>query len=200
MSKAGSPSLGRIVELQEFITAFRDIERTIHMKAKEGHPNENDVEHSYSLALIGWYLADSYQYLDKDLIIKYALVHDLVEVYAGDTYVFAEPTELNSKSQRESDSLKRISREWSDFPDMLKTINNYESMADKESNFIYALDKIMPIILNVISKGHSFHEANVNLKQLHAIKKDKVTVSNEINKYYLELYELLVQNPDWFPK
>lgn len=51
---------------------------------------ENDVEHSYSVAILCWYLNDKLKLnLDIAKVLKYALVHDFPEVYAGDVNTFA---------------------------------------------------------------------------------------------------------------
>jgi putative hydrolase of HD superfamily len=200
MPSSKKPNLDRIISLQEFFIAFGDIERVIHLKTSSGHVKENDIEHSYSLAMTGWFLSQAFPHLNSSKIIRYALVHDIVEVYAGDTYVFADQSELNSKKAREAEALKRIRKEWRDFSEMLEAIDSYESMSDEESKFVYALDKIMPIILNVVSKGHTWHKEGISLRQLHDVKKDKVKVSAEISQYYDEIYGLLQKNPTWFPK
>ena len=179
--------------------AFQEIERVIHVKTSTGHVKENDIEHSYTLAMVGWYLSDSIPRLNRDLVIRYALVHDVVEIYAGDTYVFADKKSLERKGQREHQALKRIKKEWADFPAMLGSITDYEKRSDEESKFIYALDKIMPIVLNVISEGYTWRKEKVTVQQLHEIKKDKVGVSPEIGQLYFdEIFSILSDNPSWF--
>lgn len=200
MTSAKKPTLNRVVDLQKFFIAFREIERVVHILSKNSNLLENDVEHSYSLAMTGWYLSQSFSHLDPNKIIVYALVHDIVEIYAGDTYVFGSPDELKSKKSREAKALKRIAKEWRDFPSMVDTIVTYETMSDSESRFVYALDKIMPILMNIISKGHTWQAEGISLDQLHEIKKDKVKLSPEISDYYDEIYNLLKNNQIWFPK
>jgi 5'-deoxynucleotidase YfbR-like HD superfamily hydrolase len=200
MTSIKKPRLNRIVDLQKFFIAFRDIERVIHLKSVRGHEKENDIEHSYTLAMTGWFIAQSFPDLDRNKIIIYALVHDIVEVYAGDTFAFAEKKEIDKKKIREADALQRIKKEWQDFPEMVDTIEQYETMSDDESRFVYALDKIMPTLLNIISDGHTWRTENISLHQPHRIKKDKVIASPEISQYYDEIYALLKVNQAWFPK
>jgi 5'-deoxynucleotidase YfbR-like HD superfamily hydrolase len=82
-----SPSMDRLAELQQLIADFSKIQRIPPM-GNSGRP-ENDVEHSFGLALTCWYLQPKVA-PDLDLlkILQYALSHDIVELHAGDTFVF----------------------------------------------------------------------------------------------------------------
>lgn len=170
------------------------------MKTSRGHVKENDVEHSYSLAMVGWFLSQFFPHLNGQTVMRYAMVHDIVEVYAGDTFVFAEQSEIDGKKDREQLALNRIKREWRDFPEMLETIEQYEAMSDKESKFVYALDKVMPMLLNILSGGHTWQKEKLSPGRVHNAKKDKVKISPEISAYYDEIYALIEKNPGWFPE
>lgn len=72
---------------------------------------ENDIEHSLTVAILSWYVHDKYKLnLDIAKILKYAIVHDFVEVYAGDVNTFATVDERNAKAVREQASLDRFQR------------------------------------------------------------------------------------------
>jgi len=109
---------------------------------------ENDVEHSYALAMAGWFLAPYFPHLDESKIIRYALAHDLVEIHAGDTFAYGEQQHIDTKKAREQAAAEQLSREWPDFPDLHEAIRDYEERADAEAKFVYALDKIMPALMN----------------------------------------------------
>lgn len=186
----------RLLELQELLTAFSQVERTTHRKHADSFIQENDTEHSYNLAMTAWYLAGWFPELNRDLLIRYALVHDLVEVHAGDTYIYGSQQDLDSKEKREADALKRLESEWSDFQDMHATIRTYEEKSDSESRFVYALDKIMPIMLIYIHDGYTWKKEGVTVDMLHKAKIDKVALSPEILPYFEQLHELLLSRPD----
>lgn len=192
------PDIHRLIELQAFLLHFRNIDRVIRVPKDATHVRENDVEHSYTLAMAAWFLAQYFPELDKDCVIRFALAHDLVEMYAGDTYIFADKTLLDTKKQREEKAARRIGVEWPDFQEMNESITAYEAKDSPEALFVYALDKIMPILVNVLTEGHTWKLESITLKQLHDNKLDKVSVSPEIRPYYDQLYELLRENIHWF--
>ena len=73
--------LQKILGFTRLLNKFRQVRRTIRVNSEERL--ENDVEHSYYLGMLAWYIADSHNLsLDKDLVLKYALVHD-VELAEG---------------------------------------------------------------------------------------------------------------------
>lgn len=194
------PDINRLIELQNLLLQFSHVERRNHRKHHDSIIYENDTEHSYNLAMTAWYLCRWFPALDRDLVIRYALAHDFVEVHAGDTFVYASEAELASKKDREAAALKRIAQEWGDFGELESTISSYEERADNESRFVYALDKIMPIMLVYIHDGYSWKVDNVTAKMLYDKKQNQTKESPEIYPYFLELYELLLKHPELIKK
>ena len=93
-------NLKNIIKFVNLLNKFRQVERVIHSNGKDRM--ENDVEHSYQLAMLSWYIISTNNLdLNLDLILKYSLVHDLVEVYAGDTYVYTEDAEHKNTKEGE---------------------------------------------------------------------------------------------------
>lgn len=197
---AKQPDIKRLLELQQLLLKFSHIERRVHRKQGNDFIAENDTEHSYNLAMTAWFLAQYFPHLDTDKLIRFGLIHDFVEIHAGDTYVFADQTHLDSKEQREKAALKQLEREWSDFPELTEQIAAYESRTSEEAKFIYALDKIMPIMLIYIHNGYTWQHEGISLEKLHSVKQSKVMASKEIDTYYNQLYELLLENQHLFGK
>lgn len=191
------PPLNRLLELQSFLLHFHKIERVVYFPDSTKR-RETDTEHAYSLAMAAWFLAQYFKELDRDLIIKLALVHDLVEIYAGDTYIYADQAELDTKAQREAEAMKQIKHEWPDFGDMTQLIEAYEKRQTPESCFVYALDKLMPIFMIFLGHGYTWKEEKITLEQLQANKEPKVSSSPEIHHYYGELVELLKSHRHYF--
>lgn len=185
--------LNDVLKFSRLLNAFTSVERVCY------HPGnnlkENDSEHSYQLAMLAWYIADCLSLdLDKDLMLRYALIHDLVEVYAGDTYVYSEnENDHSSKKEREELARLQILEEFPLFSDLHTTILNYEKREDKESRFVYVLDKIHPEMQIYLDKGRTWGEMKVTLSMLLEKKKDKMNLAPELLPLWNELEELLAR-------
>src|SRR5262245_4469741 len=143
------PELTRLIELQQLLLKFRAIKRNIYVPANVNE-QENDSEHSYDLTIAAWFLAQYFSELNRDKVIRLCLVHDLIEIYAGDTFAYGEKAHIASKQQREAAAAAKLTAEWRDFPDLKDTITEYELCESAEAKFVYALDKIMPAIMNIL--------------------------------------------------
>lgn len=190
------PDIQRLLEFQRLLLQFETVERRVHIPPH--YQLENDTEHSYNLAMTAWYLSKYFPELDSDRVIRLALVHDLVEIYAGDTYFFADSSTLATKASREAAALERLAKEWPDFPDLIATIRHYEEKNTSEAAFVYALDKIMPVMLIYLGEGYSWQQAGITREQLHKAKLPKVAASKAIEAYYSELYQLLSDHSHYF--
>ncbi len=192
------PDIHRLLEFQRLLFAFQMIKRVDHFPGSQ--QAENDVEHSYTLAMTAWFLASFFPGLNRDKVIRLAMAHDIVEVHAGDTYIYADEAMLETKPAREAAAFKQLQADWPDFPDMLQAIEDYEQRDCEEAKFVYALDKIMPIMLIYLAEGYTWQKEGISHAQLHQAKHRKVASSPEINDYYQQLHELLLASPHFFAK
>ena len=93
--------------------------------------HESDTDHTVMVSLLACALAARLApHLDIGRIAQFALVHDLVEAYAGDTHTLGiSQAELKAKQVRESAALRRLEGEFGeDFPWIIHTIHEYESL------------------------------------------------------------------------
>jgi putative hydrolase of HD superfamily len=177
------PSVERLGELQQFVANFSKITR-VPLFLDTGRL-ENDVDHSYGLALTCWFLAPKIApELNMEKIFKYALSHDIVELYAGDTFVFAEAEKVDSKSEREDAALEQLYKDWPDFSEMIDYAKGYKEKIDDEARFVKAVDKILPLL--VIELGESSAFWNKHKITLDMERRNKVTihVSHYVSPYY----------------
>ncbi len=177
------PSIERLSELQQFVADFSKVTR-VPLLGDTGRL-ENDVDHSFGLALTCWYLAPKIApELSLEKIFKYALSHDTVEVHAGDTFVFANAESIASKSEREDAALKQLYVDWPDFTEMVDYAKGYKEKVDEEAKFVKAVDKILPLI--VIEQGEGSEFWNSHKITLDMERKNKVTilVSDHVAPYY----------------
>lgn len=176
----------RLLELQKMLFDFSEIDRLIYLPdSKKLDRRENNSEHSYSLSMAAWYLSSFYPHINKDLVIKYALIHDLVELHAGDEQAIGRTDHAEAlKSKREHEALVRLEQDWADFADMTGLIAQYEKKSDPESKFVYALDKLMPMLLNILSRGKTWKKYDFSKQDIFESKDKRVAQSPEINEIW----------------
>ena len=191
-------TIDELISFCRLILQFRSVERRVQLPSSS--QNENDVEHSYMLAMTAWYIASTHTELklNVDLVIKYALAHDMVEVYAGDTYIYDEQKVAN-KVMREHRAFEALKQNYPDFHEIHELIEAYERQSDPESRFVYALDKVIPMIVIFIGGGKSWHRDGITLEMLDDHKNDKVKASAVIADLYEQLRLKLLEHPDYFP-
>lgn len=154
----------------------------------------NMVEHSWQLTLLAWYLIEHEKLaLDTNLVLRYSLVHDVVETYAGDTYFYDAAAE-ETKHEREAAALVRLQESFPDFPSLYETIARYEERTDPESRFVYALDKLIDPLNIYLENGLLWREKGVTLDMLLAKKEEKVRHDPTVLRYYNDLKALLIEN------
>lgn len=188
--------LSRLLSFSGIINKLQEVERVIRVPKNERR--ENDVEHSYHLAMLAWYIADSNSlHLNKDLLLKYALVHDFVEVYAGDTYIYSKnQVDHDTKKEREESARLRIKKEFPEFKSLHQTILEYEKQESSESRFVYVLDKLQPVFQIYLDGGRDWEKHQVTLAMIIEKKADKVALSPELLPYWNELLSILKQEED----
>lgn len=137
---------------------------------------ENDAEHSWHLALMAMVLSEySVEPVDVCRVIQMVLIHDLVEIDAGDTFCYDEKAALD-KSERETACAGRL---FALLPDeqgrrMRALWEEFEGQETPEAWFAAALDRVQPIFQNHHTEGHSWVE--------HGIHKGQVLARNAIVK------------------
>lgn len=189
MSKA-DPNMERIAELQRMIADFAKIERHVHL-ADSGRP-ENDVEHSFGLALTCWFIAHkAAPELDLQKILLYALAHDIVELHAGDTFIF-DTERVKGKSAREDAAIDQLYKDWPDFPELAQAAYDYKNKANAEAKFVYAIDKLLPpIMINLGEKEAYWQRHKITIGKHDANRKPKIRTSPEAAHYHEALSEWL---------
>lgn len=136
---------------------------------------ENTAEHSWHTiltALLLFEYTENKHELNLQRIVRMISIHDLVEIEAGDTFIFDE--EANKKKfDRENQAAKKI---FSLLPyDQGKEYYDiwleFEKEETPDAIFASSVDKIMPVLLNTYSKGTSWREAQITAEQVHTTLK-----------------------------
>lgn len=159
MEKPITPALvEKIIELGRMLLAFGRVERATHHE--DGVTKETDTTHTVMLGIMASAFATEFApHLDTGKIAQFALVHDLVEVYAGDTVTFGLYAKDTEKDGREAEALARIKKEYDAvFPWIGNTIEEYEKREVPEARFVKVFDKILPKIVHILNKGVTVRE------------------------------------------
>lgn len=115
-----------------------------------GRP-ENDAEHSFHLQLSATELAGTYfPELDTGLVAQFCGVHDLPEIYAGDTPSYdLSPEEVRAKEAAEAEACERLLQELPPYTAQL--LQRYEAQIEPEARFVRFVDKLLPAIIHTIA-------------------------------------------------
>lgn len=162
---------------------------------------ENDAEHSFSLAIAAAVLAEySNEPVDVTKVMKMVLVHDAVEIYAGDTYCYDDEG-AKTKEAREKAAAEKV---FGTLPEgqakeYRALWDEFEANDTAEAKFSNAMDRIQPLLLNFSREGISWREHGVHSEQ---VKKrfDKVKEgSTELGNFVDELLAKAVDNEFLLP-
>jgi putative hydrolase of HD superfamily len=137
----------------------------------DGSRPENTAEHSWHAALSALLLSQySDQPIEINRVIQKLLIHDLVEIEAGDAFVY-DKDEVSGQEEAEA---KAIDLVFSKLPDgqaeVLKTLwNEFEARETPEAKFAKAIDRFLPLYSNFINKGYSWQPYNVTKSQVREV-------------------------------
>ncbi|KND46942.1 MAG: Hydrolase (HAD superfamily) [Parcubacteria bacterium C7867-004] len=154
-TKLPRETVEKALSLASLVLEFGQTNRVTHYP--DGVTLESDTDHTVMLGIIACAFAKEHApHLDTGKIAEFALVHDLVEVYAKDTPMFGMKNEAytKDKEERESLALERIKREYdSVFPWIAETIEEYESLKTPEARFVKVFDKVLPKLVHILNRG-----------------------------------------------
>ena len=134
----------------------------------DGSRHENSAEHSWHLALLAMLLADTAApEVDAARVVRMLLVHDLIEVDAGDTFAFDTAGYLD-KSDRERAAADRLFGLLpGDQRDELRALwEEFEAEETPDARFAVALDRFQPLLLNFYGGGGSWAEHGITRAQV----------------------------------
>jgi 5'-deoxynucleotidase YfbR-like HD superfamily hydrolase len=188
----------------EIILPFYEVGRDMLLPTQpEGRRrNEKDAEHSWSVGILACALAQHVDpTLDVGLVSQFASIHDLVEVYADDTSVWAADEALDFKESKEADALQKIKDRFSHFPWLVTTIEAYERQDTNEALFVRAIDKYIALCIRFMDGGEFFRSNGITKeifdKNLEAHRK-KAHGHTGVAEYYEKIRSIYDQHSEHF--
>ena len=180
-------------ELTQLFNFFREIDKEKFIGRQtyltDGVRKENDAEHAWHMAILMAVLLKEYAPEEVDLskVIPMVLIHDLVEIDAGDTYAYDEDAK---KTQRERE-VKAADRIFGLLPEKqgkeFRTLwEEFEAQETSESKFARTMDNIQPIMLNAATDGKAWEEHDVHIEQILNRNRNTAKGSEAIWEYAKE--------------
>ena len=132
--------------------------------------NENDAEHAWHMAIMAYLLREySNENVDISKVMLMCLIHDIVEIDAGDTYAY-DAESIKTQSERENAAKERI---FSILPDdqraeLTALFDEFEAYETAESKFAHAMDNLQPLMLNDSNGGADWREHKVSAEQVYS--------------------------------
>lgn len=157
----------------------------------DGSRKENDAEHAFSLALMCSLLSEyAEQPIDKLRTMEMLLIHDLVEIDAGDTYAY-DPIQNTTKREREQKAADRI---FAMLPEDQEKYyrelwEEFEAYETPEAKFAHTLDRTQPVLLNDITDGVAWREHDVRSEQVYERNRRTGEGSQKLWEYVDRLFQ-----------
>ena len=165
-----------MVDLQKdlvFVAYIDRLKSVIRVNALfDGSRRENTAEHSWHAALSALILAPyADEIVDVDRVIRMLLVHDLIEIEAGDTYAYDDPAVLAHQEEIESKAAEVVFRQISSpqGTELRALWDEFEAQTTPEAKFAKAIDRFMPIYSNIKNGGGIWKQHGVQLRQVQQI-------------------------------
>ena len=162
------------------IDKVKNIFRQTHLS--DNGRNENDAEHSWHMAVMAYLLKEyANEEIDIAKVMIMCLIHDIVEIDAGDTYAY-DAESLKTQKAREEIAKERI---FSLLPEeqareLIGIFDEFEEYETPESKFAHAMDNIQPLILNDSNNGGDWREHNVTVEQIYGRQSKTKLGSNRL--------------------
>lgn len=157
--------------------------------------NENDAEHSWHLAMMVIVLSEHSDHkIDVLKVLKMVLIHDIVEIDAGDTFIYDQ----NKNHKNTEEELKAAKRIFGILPpdqasEFMRICTEFEEGISNEAKFAKSMDRLEPLLQNTSNDGGTWKEFDVNYQTVYDKKKVIKEGSAELWTYAERLIDESVQ-------
>ncbi|MDY3872041.1 MAG: HD domain-containing protein [Roseburia lenta] len=176
----------RLKKQLDFILEIDKEKNILRQTHLSGHGRrENDSEHAWHMAIMAYLLRDySNEPVDIAKVMLMCLIHDIVEIDAGDTYAY-DAEGLKTQKAREDAAKERI---FSLLPEdqkeeLIALFDEFEDFSTAESKFAHVMDNLQPLLLNNSNGGGDWREHGVSAEQVYG-RQRKTALGSE------KLYEV----------
>lgn len=150
-----------------------EIDKLKHILRKtrlvDGSRNENDAEHTWHLTMMAMILLEHANHKELNLLrlIKMLMIHDIVEIDAGDTFAY-DTKGYEDKREREEQAADRI---FGLLPDdqkdeCLALWNEFEEKQTDEAKYATSLDRLQPMLFNYLNEGETWRKHGITSERV----------------------------------
>lgn len=141
-----------------------------HTVLTDGSRRENDAEHSWHFALMAIILQEyADEPIDLNRVLQMAAIHDMVEIYAGDTFAY-DVCANQTKAEREQAAAERLFSLLP--PDQSAQYRalwaEYDQKQTPDARFSASIDRLQPLMHNYMTQGHTWKLGDVRARQAYA--------------------------------
>ena len=157
----------------------------------DGSRRENDAEHSWHIAVMALLFKEyAIEPVNIERAVKMCIVHDLIEIYAGDTFAY-DTTANKDKAEREAAAADKL---FSHLPpeqgsEIRLLWEEFDEMKTPDSKYAACMDRLQPFLHNTLTEGHTWKEGNTN----RAAVEKRMSI---IKDFMPEVYKWIDQNLD----
>ena len=182
--------LSQILEFLEAIDAFKTIERSTYLSDNSRH--ETDSDHTWHMAIFALLLHEKLGFeVDITKVLILIMVHDLCEIYTGDTFAHSPQ---HGDHERELEAAEKL---FAILPEDMQNrlLNNWKEFtfsASPEAHFARAIDRLQALAQNIFSAGRIWGERGVTETMSRELNREAMDLDPELT----EIFELLYQRAD----
>lgn len=187
--------------LEQQIAFIKEVDRLKQVQRKSFVSGtrrlETSAEHSWHVALMSWLLFEHAAPIgvSADRVIKMLLVHDIVEIDAGDTLLYAEAAAHEAQRKREREAAERLFGLLpEDQGSELRALwDEFEARESADAKFAAAIDRLQPLILNFMAEGAAWRRHGVVVKDVYEKNRHIAEGSPELWAAAVDLIETAVK-------
>ena len=158
--------LGKQIQFILEVDKLKDVFRQSYILSE--NRKENSAEHSWHVAVMAIVLMEhAEEPLDGILVLKMLVLHDVIEIDAGDSYFFDDHARADQAERENKGAQRLFSLLPSDQTDALRKIwNEFEAAVSAEARFAKSMDRLMPLLHNYHTRGRSWKEHGITSKMV----------------------------------
>ncbi|MFK8047233.1 MAG: HD family hydrolase [Halioglobus sp.] len=183
----------RVSDISDFLLQL-DVLKSVNRRTyiNGGERVENSAEHSWHLAMACWAFAELLQdNYDVSKLIKLALLHDLGEIEAGDTFLYS--SNRNNAYIEERKGVEKIAaHSGNPITDLVTLWDEQEMGESKEARLLKVIDRLLPFLHNITSDGRTWRDNNIHKNQVLQMHQFIEQESPEIYQWFITKVEYAV--------